>query len=139
MRVLPLNHDSLKCPAANDNQAVDPRVERALTLLTTNMGEHWTIAKLARSVGMSRAVFARCFSTAVGYPPCRMLLRLRMDRARELLRDTDLPLALIAPEVGYATEFAFSRAFSREQGMPPGSYRRSHRLTTEGRSFCLAA
>lgn len=139
MCVLPSNHHSLKRPAANDNQSADPRVERALALLTMSMGEHWTIAKLARRVGMSRAVFARCFTTALGHPPCRMLLRLRMDRARELLRDTDLPLALIAPEVGYTTEFAFSRAFRREQGMPPGLYRLSFRYPTEGRSVCLAA
>ncbi|WP_373464510.1 helix-turn-helix domain-containing protein [Streptomyces sp. V4I2] len=50
---------------------------------------------------------------------------MRIDRAARLLRDTDNPVGDIAQAVGYRSEFAFSRAFSREQGIAPGRYRDS--------------
>jgi transcriptional regulator GlxA family with amidase domain len=48
-----------------------------------------------------------------------------MDLASRLLRDTDTPLAEVARRTGYGSEYAFSKAFSRQKGMPPGRYRRA--------------
>jgi AraC-like DNA-binding protein len=47
-----------------------------------------------------------------------------MTLAARLLRDTDLPLRAVAERTGYTSEFAFAKAFKREYGTPPGSYRR---------------
>ncbi len=63
-----------------------------------------------------------------------------MQRAAELLATTDASLAEVAGLVGYATEFALSRAFRRHLGAPPGVYRRNARASF-GTSAprCLAA
>jgi transcriptional regulator GlxA family with amidase domain len=128
--------------AANDvvSGAVDQRVGRALAALEARPDERWTVAKLGKIAGLSRAAFARRFAAEVGVPPQRYLTALRMHRAAELLATTGASLADIASSVGYANEFALSRAFRRVIGEPPGVYRRLVRAAP--RSFqprCLAA
>lgn len=105
-------------------RVIDGVVARATQLLRTDLKRHWTVAELARAVGVSRAVLARRFVAALGEPPQRWLTRLRLERAAELLGSSDDGLALVAAVVGYDSEFAFSRAFRREFGVAPGAYRR---------------
>lgn len=73
---------------------------------------------------MSRATLARRFAELVGETPLAYLTRWRMDLAARRLRETTEPVGAIARGVGYSSEFAFSRAFSRVRGHPPGRYRR---------------
>ncbi|MEP6781279.1 MAG: AraC family transcriptional regulator [Gemmatimonadaceae bacterium] len=101
----------------------DPIVSRALTTLHAQPNAPWTIEMLAREVSMSRATLTRRFVSLVGEPPLAYLTRWRMDLAARQLRDTDHAVGAIAHEVGYTSEFAFSRAFSRVRGSPPGRYR----------------
>ncbi|WP_346768579.1 helix-turn-helix transcriptional regulator [Streptomyces sp. R301] len=75
-------------------------------------------------MAMSRAAFARRFKDLVGSTPLAYPAGLRVDLAARLLRDTDSLVDDIARSVGYASEFAFSRAFSHRHGLPPGRYRR---------------
>jgi transcriptional regulator GlxA family with amidase domain len=117
----------------------DGRVERALSALAARPDERWTVARLAKIAGLSRAAFARRFAVEVGAPPKKHLARLRMQRAAELLATTDASLAEVAALVGYANEFALSRAFRRLTGAPPGAYRRTVRLTSSFAPRCLAA
>ena len=83
-----------------------------------------SVAGLARAVGLSRAAFARRFVLATGVSPLRFLNALRLERAAQLLGETDAGLAEVAEKVGYASEFAFSRAFKRHHGVAPSVYRR---------------
>jgi AraC-like DNA-binding protein len=99
-------------------------IDRALALMLARAGEAWTVSALARAAGLSRAAFARQFQRRFGMSPMRYLADLRMREAARLLSETDATLALIAAEVGYESEFAFSRAFKRHSGEAPGSYRR---------------
>jgi transcriptional regulator GlxA family with amidase domain len=101
--------------------------------------QRWTVAKLAKVAGLSRAAFARRFAVEVGTSPLRHLRAVRLQRVAELLSTTDASLAEAAARVGYANEFALGRAFRRVVGIPPGVFRRRVR---EGQSFaprCLAA
>jgi AraC-like DNA-binding protein len=84
----------------------------------------WTVATLAVEAGQSRAPFARRFTALVGQPPLSYLTWWRMTIATRLLRESDAPLNAIAGRVGYASEFAFARAFRRHHGAAPGRYRR---------------
>jgi AraC-like DNA-binding protein len=84
----------------------------------------WTVTDLAHEVALSRSAFAHRFSRAVGEPPHAYLARWRMTVAGRLLRDSDLKLAAVAHRVGYASEFAFAKAFKRDYGIAPGAYRR---------------
>jgi transcriptional regulator GlxA family with amidase domain len=103
----------------------DGRILKAIALMQGDPAKRWTVERLARAVGLSRAAFARRFEAAVRLTPLRYLSRYRMMLAAELLRDSDASLAEIAARVGYESEFAFSRAFKRHHGLPPGVFRRS--------------
>ena len=101
----------------------DEPIGRALVELHMHPARPWTVAALARAVGMSRAVFARRFTAKVGETPLGYLRKLRIDLATVQLVDTQRSLAEIARDVGYTSEFAFNRAFQRARGVPPGRYR----------------
>lgn len=100
------------------------RIERALELLRADLSKYWTVALLARAVGLSRPVFAREFVRVLQLSPMRYLTNQRMEAAARLLCDTDASLAEIATHVGYRSEFAFGRAFKRHHQVAPGTYRR---------------
>ena len=102
----------------------DPVVSRALALLHERPGEAWTLEGLAHEVHLSRATLARRFAAAVGEPPLAYLAGWRMDLAARRLRTSSDPIETIAREVGYSSEYAFNRAFTRHRGEPPGRYRR---------------
>jgi AraC-like DNA-binding protein len=101
----------------------DPVVARALTVMHSAPATQWTLDLLAREVSLSRTTLTRRFTTLVGEAPLSYLTRWRMDLAAGQLRDTDDAVSAIAHRVGYTSEFAFSRAFSRVRGQPPGRYR----------------
>jgi AraC-like DNA-binding protein len=103
----------------------DPVIARALALLHERPAEPWTIERLAAEVHLSRATLARRFAELVGEPPLTYLTRWRMDLAARRLRDTTEPVEAIARDVGYTSEYAFNRAFSRHRGQPPGRWRRA--------------
>jgi AraC-like DNA-binding protein len=106
----------------------DPIVGRALGLLHSQIARRWTTEDLAREVAMSRSAFAERFTRVIGEPPMRYLARQRFEQATARLRDSADPIARIAFEVGYESEAAFNRAFRREYGIPPASWRRDTRV-----------
>ncbi|GAB2988175.1 AraC family transcriptional regulator [Saccharothrix stipae] len=108
----------------------DPVTATALHHIHRDPAHPWTVASLAATTGLSRAPFAKRFTALVGQPPLTYLTWWRMTTAARLLRDTNAPLATIAPQVGYTSEFAFATAFKRAHGTAPGHYRRSPRETT---------
>lgn len=104
--------------------ADDPQIEAVLETMRQKLEQEWTVAGLAREVGMSRTVFAERFKFATGFAPLEYLTRLRIDRAGELLKDPRSKLSVIAVTVGYSSQGAFHRAFQRIRGVAPGQYRR---------------
>jgi transcriptional regulator GlxA family with amidase domain len=102
----------------------DRQVQSAIESLHEQLDRRWTVTALARSVGVSRPVLARRFVEQTGLSPMRYLAQKRMERAAELLRDSDAALAQIGALVGYDSEFAFNRAFKRHHQLAPGSFRR---------------
>ncbi|MEO6598277.1 MAG: AraC family transcriptional regulator [Polyangiaceae bacterium] len=114
-------------PHAADHRLLDRKVARALGLLQAEPAKGWTVERLARAVGLSRAAFARRFAAVSGRTPLRYLTELRLALAASLLETTDDSLAELALRVGYTSEFAFSRAFKRQHGVAPGSFRRLRR------------
>jgi AraC-like DNA-binding protein len=102
----------------------DPAVSTALQAMHTEPGASWTVQRLAESAGLSRTVFAQRFTALVGRPPLAYLTWWRMTLAAKLLRETDAPLSTVARRCGYASEFAFAKAFKRELCVAPGAFRR---------------
>ena len=103
----------------------DSDLAPVLGLIHSRPEEPWTVASLAEEVNIGRSAFAARFTAAVGTPPLQYLTDCRMQKARALLRDTDLGVKTIAAKVGYSNESAFSHAFKRATGMSPGGYRQS--------------
>jgi len=103
----------------------DRIVGAALNALHRAPAQAWTLESLAASAGTSRSVLAERFQHLVGTTPMQYLTQWRMLLAANLLRRSNASLARIAEDVGYQTDTAFSRAFRREYGQPPASWRRS--------------
>lgn len=102
----------------------DPAIGSALRLMHARSAEPWTVDSLASAVAMSRSAFAARFTQLVGEPPLQYLARWRMTRAARLLGDDALSVAAVAEQVGYANAVAFTKAFTRVQGVGPGTFRR---------------
>ncbi|TDB72034.1 AraC family transcriptional regulator [Micromonospora sp. KC721] len=104
----------------------DPAVADALHAIHHRPAHPWTVEELGARAGLSRAAFARRFATVVGQPPLAYLTWWRMIIASQLLGTSDAPLRVVAQNGGYSSEFAFAKAFKRQFGISPGSYRRQH-------------
>jgi AraC-like DNA-binding protein len=104
--------------------ALDPQIGLALSAIHRDPGHDWKVEELAQACCLSRSAFAARFVARVGMPPATYLAHVRLDAATDLLRDTALPVTLIAAKVGYVSEAAFSRAFKRRYGTPPARWRR---------------
>lgn len=111
----------------------DPHVGRALNLLHARPAEPWTLEALAREVALSRSSLAERFTRLVGQPPVQYLAQWRMQLAAGRLAEGGR-VGQVALEVGYDSEAAFIRAFSRLVGMPPGAWRRSREAAPAVRS-----
>ena len=85
--------------------------------------EDWPVRRLADVSGVSAAHFARAFKQAFGAPPHRYLLTRRVERAKALLRDTDLAITDIAFEVGWASLGTFGRTFQDITEESPSEFR----------------
>jgi AraC-like DNA-binding protein len=103
----------------------DRIVGAALNQMHARPSHTWTLDELAREAHTSRSVLAERFQYLVGSSPMQYLTQWRMLLAANLLTRSNAPLARIAEDVGYQTDTAFSRAFRREFGSPPATWRRS--------------
>ena len=102
----------------------DPAVSKALSIIHRRYAEELTIDLLAREAGVSRSVLGERFVELLGEPPMRYCGKWRMRMAANMLRDGRHNSANIAYSVGFNSEAAFNRAFKREYGEPPATWRR---------------
>ncbi len=100
---------------------------RCLELLRARLSEDVSLDELAAEARLSPFHFARMFKQSVGVPPRVYLTRLRIEKACELLAQTDLPVTEIAQEVGYSSNQVLARVFVKHQRMSPTDYRRAAR------------
>lgn len=112
--------------ASLDQDAALPAYK--LRTVTDWMEQHldqpFNLGVLAARAGMSTFHFNRLFKRATGLPPSQYQIKLRMNAARRLLRETDHSVAAIANTVGYGNPSHFSQLFRKHAGMAPDNYRR---------------
>ncbi|AUG10898.1 AraC family transcriptional regulator [Pseudomonas sp. S09G 359] len=117
----------VECACGNASGLVaalrDPRLARALLALHQQPGRDWSVAELAAQGHTSRSVFADRFQATLGVPPLRYATELRMRLASQWLTLERLPIEEVAQRLGYTSQAAFSRAFKRITGQPPGASR----------------
>jgi AraC-like DNA-binding protein len=109
-----------------EGAASDVRIAQAQRMIRARCEEPWSVASLARAVGMSRSGFAGAFSQIVGCGPMEFVAEQRVERAAErLLSDPNLSVTAVAGAVGYVSTTAFARRFQRRFGAAPGAFRRA--------------
>jgi transcriptional regulator GlxA family with amidase domain len=100
---------------------------RAKDAIDRRFAEPLDVATLAQTALASEAHFARSFKRAFGETPMRYLTRRRIERAADLLRETDRPITEVSLDVGFTSIGSFGNAFSALMGEPPTAYRDRHR------------
>lgn len=98
----------------------DPRLAKAIYAMHQRPGVNWKVEDLAREAGLSRSLFAERFLAATGTTPARYLTELRMRLAVQYITHEGQALEKVAFSLGYQSLAAFSRAFKRITGQPPG-------------------
>jgi AraC family transcriptional regulator len=101
------------------------QVQRLEDWIVVHLSEDISLAQLAQIAGFSPAHFVRLFKNSLGCAPYRHVLNIRLERARHLLLASDLAIAEIAVETGFASQSHLTTAFVREYKTPPGQLRRS--------------
>lgn len=100
------------------------QVRRAKEHIAGLLDQDIRLTDVAAEVGLSPFHFARAFKSSLAMPPYRYQMRLRVEKACELLASTDLPITEIAFRVGYQSSQALARVFAREMGTTPSAWRR---------------
>lgn len=103
--------------------STDPRLQAALQAIHESPEHPWSVPELAARSGLSASAFARAFQSGLGQTPLQYLTGWRMAIARDLLRADRLSLTGVATAIGYGSPYAFSAAFRRHHGVPPGAWR----------------
>jgi AraC family transcriptional regulator len=103
------------------------REKLAKELIDTNLGGGISMRDIAHACGLSPGHFARAFQRTTGMPPHRWLLSRRIERAKDLLLQTQSPVSEIAHRCGFADERHFTRVFSQAVGTTPGAWRNVRR------------
>lgn len=104
--------------------SLDPAVARAVKIIQERFADDLDLATVAREAGVSRSVLRDRFVQLLGDPPMRYCAKWRMRTAARLLREDEVNTANIAHAVGFSSEAAFNRAFKREFGQPPATWKR---------------
>lgn len=112
--------------AAKDGISALPafKLRRVTDWMAEHLADEFNLARLAGQVGMSEFHFNRLFKRATGVPPSQYHIRLRMDAARRLLRETKFSVIRVGHEIGYSNPSHFARIFRKETGLSPSDYRR---------------
>lgn len=99
------------------------KLKRITDLVQESLEEEFSLSRLAAEAGLSEFHFCRAFKQSTGITPSAYLVRLRMERARRLLRETEKSIIEVGMEVGYTSPSHFAKIFRREVGVSPSSYR----------------
>jgi LacI family transcriptional regulator len=104
----------------------DPEIAAALRFIREHACEGIQVADVLHKVALSRRVLESHFCKLIGRSPHEEILRVRLERAKKLLVETDFPIKRIAKIAGFSSEDYFCVAFRRAEPISPTEYRRKH-------------
>jgi AraC family transcriptional regulator, arabinose operon regulatory protein len=105
--------------------AVDLALDEVVRAIQREPGRRWSVDELAERAHLSRSQFVRRFRALVGRSPAHFMIQARVERARQLIQETDMPLGQIASALGYEDVYFFSRQYKQYTGTAPSALRRS--------------
>jgi len=100
------------------------KMRRLVEFIEENLDNDLSLHAMAEEVEISPLYLARAFKAAVGQSPHQYVLARRIERARELLRNTSMPVVDVAMAVGFSSQSHLSHWFLRQVGVSPAAYRR---------------
>ena len=104
----------------------EQKVQALIASLPANCDQQWTLTKMADDCGIQRTQLNKIFQKLTGSTPMEYLFRIRMERAKALLRETDIKIIDIAFECGYGTSQYFANTFKQATGATPSAYRKNY-------------
>ena len=107
------------------------RIKAMLQFIQENLSSELTIAQIAGSVTISESECLRCFRNMIGTTPIQYVKQLRIQRAEELLLETELKIADIGEQCGFQEMSYFAKTFRRMRGCTPSEYRRQKEKESE--------
>lgn len=111
-------------PAAWTNQKLDPRVEKAMEFLETNLARKVNAEDAAKAAGVSVRNLNHLFRSQLRVAPMGVLLNYRLDKACHLLRHSDQSIEQVAENCGFPNRYYFSRMLKQHRGISPAAYRK---------------
>ena len=109
----------------------DRQIARALGVIREHACAGLDVPALLRAVPLSRSSLERRFNELLGRSPNAEILRVKLERSKQLLMDSDLPLNVIAEKAGFESQEYLSRIFKKKFGVPPGLFRSQSQLAKE--------
>jgi AraC family transcriptional regulator len=100
------------------------RMRRLIDFIEANLDGDLSLEAMAAEVGISPLYLARAFKAAIGQSPHQYVLARRIERAKELLRNTETPIVDVALSSGFSSQSHLSNWFQRHVGVSPATYRR---------------
>jgi AraC family L-rhamnose operon regulatory protein RhaS len=122
---------------AGRHTRAEQQVQMLIAGLPASCDQPWTLAGMAEACGIQRTQLGKLFQKLTGGTPMEYLFRIRMERAKTLLRETDMKIIDIALDCGYGTSQYFANTFKQATGATPSSYRKkcSGLSATESRDW----
>jgi AraC family transcriptional regulator len=115
--------DSPREPVESSLSLTRYQMKQVIEFMQAHLDQTLSLDVLAQQIGFSPYHFARLFRQALGESPHQFVLHQRIERAQHLLKKTDVPLAHIAVECGFASQSHLTQVFKRHLGLTPRAYR----------------
>jgi AraC family transcriptional regulator len=115
------------------------QLARAIEFMDANLAERLALGEIAGAAGLSPAHFLRQFKISTGMAPHNYLVRLRLERAKRLLRETDRSIAQIAFECGFSHQEHMTHFFGQLAGTTPAAFRRAVRTNETDRQHLIGS
>jgi AraC-like DNA-binding protein len=123
---LAVTYGGMKPPNTLNRGGLAPwQRRRALELLSNGLTDGVSLDTLSQACSLSSSAFLRAFRKTMGLAPHQWLLARRVEHARDLIREGDLPLSEIALSAGFSDQSHLTRVFSQQMGVSPGAWRRT--------------
>lgn len=115
---------AIKIPNRQIETAASKRMQKMLKYMSEHYADDMTLNDLAESASVSKSECARCFKESLSVTPYNYLIEMRLEKAAELLRDTDLPIGEICIKTGFHLQSYFGKVFREKTGYSPREYRK---------------
>lgn len=120
---LPVEPRTPSAKAVRDEE----RMKGMMLFIQAHYGEELTVAQIAASISVSESECLRCFRSTIGTTPIQYLRQLRVQKAAELLADSDRKVSDIGEQCGFREMSYFTKTFRELKGCPPSRYREKKR------------